>query len=326
MWPFKKKIILNDERVMALLAEIKDPVLGRNLVESQRVGDILIRADQSLFVSLVIPPRMATLFEPVRDQVQKFLHQKLSLSKVDVVLVSQRSVESDEKKSIPGVKNIIAVASGKGGVGKSTVAALIAYGFKNQGFKVGILDADIYGPSQPQLLSLSGKVEADSNGLMLPHEKEGLKCHSIGFMVNPDQAVVWRGAMIQKALLQLLFQTNWGELDYLIIDLPPGTGDIQLTLSQKVKVSGAVIVSTSHKLAQLDAEKAISMFQRVDIPIMGLIENMSYYMCKKCGDKTHLFEDSSLGILAEKYGLPILAEIPLDPILRENLEKGIRFS
>ncbi|NKC18429.1 iron-sulfur cluster carrier protein ApbC [Pseudoalteromonas sp. S4498] len=221
------------------------------------------------------------------------------------------------------IKHIILVASGKGGVGKSTTAINLAYALRAQGAKVGVLDADIYGPSLPSLLALEDeKPQAKDDKTLLPIEKSGIKAMSIGFLVPAEDATVWRGPMASQALTQLLNETDWGELDYLIVDMPPGTGDIQLTMTQKVPASGAVIVTTPQTLALADAQKGIAMFEKVQLPILGLVENMSYFNCAQCGSRNHIFGHSGGTTLASRYGVPLLAEVPLNDQIRTATEQG----
>jgi ATP-binding protein involved in chromosome partitioning len=226
-------------------------------------------------------------------------------------------------KPIPGVANVIAVASGKGGVGKSTVAVNTALALALEGAAVGILDADIYGPSQPRMLGLSGRRPESRDGKTLePLEAHGVKAMSIGFLVDERQPMAWRGPMVTSALNQLLTQTNWGELDYLVVDMPPGTGDIQLTLAQRVPVSGAVIVTTPQEIALADARKGLEMFQKVNVPILGVVENMSVHVCSHCGHRESIFGEHGGELLAKAYGVPLLGSLPLDRRIREETDEG----
>jgi ATP-binding protein involved in chromosome partitioning len=226
-------------------------------------------------------------------------------------------------KPIPGVANLIAVASGKGGVGKSTVAVNIALALSQEGARVGILDADIYGPSQPRMLGLMGKRPQSLDGKSLePLEAHGIKAMSIGFLVDESQPMAWRGPMVTSALNQLLTQTNWGDLDYLIIDMPPGTGDIQLTLAQRVPVSGAVIVTTPQDIALADARKGLEMFQKVNVPVLGIVENMSIHVCSNCGHEERIFGEHGGEKLSSAYDLPLLGALPLDKRIREETDNG----
>jgi len=226
-------------------------------------------------------------------------------------------------KPLPGVHNLIAVASGKGGVGKSTVAVNFALALKAEGAKVGVLDADIYGPSQPRMLGLVGRRPETRDGKLLePLVAHGLEAMSIGFLVDEQQPMAWRGPMVTSALNQLLTQTRWGDLDYLIVDMPPGTGDIQLTLAQRVPVSGAVIVTTPQDIALADARKGLEMFQKVHVPVLGVVENMSLHICSRCGHEEHIFGEHGGRNLSAQYGVPLLGSLPLDRRIREETDQG----
>ena len=226
-------------------------------------------------------------------------------------------------KPLPGANNLIAVASGKGGVGKSTVAVNFALALAAEGAKVGLLDADIYGPSQPRMLGLTGRRPETRDGKLLePLVAHGLEAMSIGFLVDEQQPMAWRGPMVTSALNQLLTQTRWGNLDYLIVDMPPGTGDIQLTLSQSVPLSGAVIVTTPQDIALADARKGLEMFQKVHVPVLGVVENMSLHICSRCGHEEHIFGEHGGQSLAEQYGVPLLGSLPLDRRIREETDQG----
>jgi ATP-binding protein involved in chromosome partitioning len=223
---------------------------------------------------------------------------------------------------LPGVKNLIAVASGKGGVGKSTTAVNLALALAAEGARVGILDADIYGPSLPMMLGISGRPESSDGKSMDPLENHGLQVMSIGFLIDPDDAMIWRGPMATQALEQLLRQTNWKDLDYLIVDMPPGTGDIQLTLSQRVPITGAVIVTTPQDIALLDAKKGLKMFEKVSVPILGVVENMAVYCCPNCGHTAHIFGADGGKKMAEQYGVDYLGALPLTLSIREQADAG----
>jgi ATP-binding protein involved in chromosome partitioning len=226
-------------------------------------------------------------------------------------------------KPLPGVQNIIAVASGKGGVGKSTVAVNFALALAAEGARVGLLDADIYGPSQPRMLGLMGRRPETRDGKLLePLVAHGIEAMSIGFLVDEQQPMAWRGPMVTSALNQLLTQTRWGDLDYLVVDMPPGTGDIQLTLAQRVPVSGAVIVTTPQDIALADARKGLEMFQKVHVPVLGVVENMSLHICSRCGHEEHIFGERGGRNLSEEYGVPLLGSLPLDRRIREETDAG----
>ncbi len=225
-------------------------------------------------------------------------------------------------KPIDNVKNIIAVASGKGGVGKSTTAVNLALALSAEGARVGILDADIYGPSQPRMLGISGRPESKDGNSLEPMNSYHLQAMSIGFLIDEETPMIWRGPMVTQALEQLLNDTNWADLDYLVIDLPPGTGDTQLTLAQKVPVSGAVIVTTPQDIALLDARKGLKMFQKVEVPVLGIVENMSIHICSKCGHEEHIFGSGGGQSMAEQYGVDLLGSLPLDIHIREETDSG----
>jgi ATP-binding protein involved in chromosome partitioning len=227
-----------------------------------------------------------------------------------------------EKPLVPGVRSIVAVASGKGGVGKSTTAVNLALGLKSLGLAVGLLDADIYGPSQPRMLGISGRPGSPDGKTLSPMENYGVKCMSMGFLVPEDTPTIWRGPMVMSALQQMLRDVAWGELDILVVDLPPGTGDAQLTMSQQVPLTGAVIVSTPQDIALLDARKGLNMFRRVDVPVMGIIENMSYFICPHCQGRSDIFSHGGARAEAEKLGVEFLGEIPLDIEIRETSDGG----
>ena len=225
-------------------------------------------------------------------------------------------------KVMPNVKNIIAVASGKGGVGKSTVAVNLALALAAEGARVGVLDADIYGPSQPTMLGISGRPETVDGHTIEPMANHGVQMSSIGLMIDADEPMVWRGPMVTQALQQLLGQTNWKDLDYLVVDMPPGTGDIQLTLAQQVPVTGAVIVTTPQDIALMDAKKGLKMFEKVSIPILGIVENMAVHVCSKCGHAEHIFGADGGRRMAEEYGVEYLGSLPLDIRIREQADSG----
>src|SRR2546430_1714331 len=225
-------------------------------------------------------------------------------------------------KLVPGVKNIVAVASGKGGVGKSTTAANLGLALAAEGATVGVLDADIYGPSQPMMLGIAGRPESKDGKTLEPLEAYGVQAMSIGFLIDVDTPMVWRGPMVTQALEQLLKDTNWREIDFLVVDLPPGTGDIQLTLSQKVPVTGAVIVTTPQDIALIDARKGLKMFEKVGVPIVGIVENMSIHVCTNCGHAEHIFGEGGAEKMCREYNVPFLGALPLDIKIREQVDSG----
>ncbi|MED7788828.1 Mrp/NBP35 family ATP-binding protein [Francisella sp. 19X1-34] len=233
----------------------------------------------------------------------------------------KRKVQKGQKL-LPNIKNIILVASGKGGVGKSTVTANLAVSFAKMGAKVGVLDADIYGPSQPTLFDLKQNPETTDKKKIIPLERYGVKMISIGNLIDSESAVIWRGPIVSRALMQLLNDTNWGEIDYLFLDLPPGTGDIQLTISKNMPVAGAVVVTTPQDLSLIDARRAVAMFEKVDIKTLGVIENMSYYICPKCGNSDHIFGEDGAHLLCGKNNIEFLGNLPLHKDIRENADHG----
>ena len=239
----------------------------------------------------------------------------------DKKAVSARQVQAELTPN-PRVRNVIAVGSGKGGVGKSTTAVNLALALRAEGARVGILDADVYGPSIPAMLGLSGKPESPDNKSIEPMRAFGVEAMSIGFLVDADMPMIWRGPMATSALTQLFNDTRWGNLDYLLVDLPPGTGDIQLTLAQKIPVAGAVIVTTPQDIATLDAKKALKMFQKVEVAVLGIIENMAVHVCSKCGHEEHLFGEGGGQRMAAQYGVPLLGSLPLDISIREQGDAG----
>ena len=227
-----------------------------------------------------------------------------------------------QRGAVPGVGAIIAVASGKGGVGKSTVAANLALALKANGLRVGVLDADIYGPSMPRMLGISGRPSSPDGKRLTPMENYGLRCMSMGFLVPEDKPMIWRGPMVMSALQQMLREVNWGDLDIMVVDMPPGTGDAQLTMAQQVPLAGAVIVSTPQDIALLDARKGLNMFRQVEVPVLGIIENMSYFLCPHCGGRSEIFSHGGARIEAERLNTEFLGEVPLDLQIRETSDDG----
>lgn len=311
------------EDVKTALSKVVDPNTGKDLISSKSAKNIQVNnADVTLDVELGYPAKsqIATLHEMVVAAIQGIPGAGKVNANVHSKIIShavQRGI-----KLMSNVKNIIAVASGKGGVGKSTTATNLALALAAEGARVGILDADIYGPSQPMLMGISGRPESLDGKTMEPLENYGVQVSSIGFMIDPDQPMVWRGPMVTQALQQLLEQTNWRDLDYLIVDMPPGTGDIQLTLSQKVPVTGAVIVTTPQDIALLDARKGLKMFEKVDIPILGIVENMSTHICSNCGHAEPIFGAGGGEKMCAEYGVPFLGALPLTMSIREQADSG----
>src|SRR6202521_1178182 len=312
-----------EKDVLDALSELIDPVTGRNFVESRSAKNVKVEGERvSLDVVLGYPAR--GVIESVRRQVAERLGRLPGIAHASVNVVSRVVSHSVQRgvKLVPGIKNIIAVASGKGGVGKSTTAVNLALALAAEGASVGMLDADIYGPSLPMMLGISGRPESPDNQSMNPLIGHGIQANSIGFLIEQDNPMVWRGPMVTSALEQLLRQTNWKDLDYLVVDMPPGTGDIQLTLSQKVPVTGAVIVTTPQDIALLDAKKGLKMFEKVGIPILGIVENMSTHICSNCGHEQHILGAGGGERMSKEYGVPVLGHLPLDIAVREKTDAG----
>jgi len=319
--------LIADAAVLNAITGLVDPDTGHAYAAKQ-VKDLRIQAGAdggqlSLTLELGYPARSQLLIRAA--QVQAALLALTGVAQADVQVRSAVVAHAVQRgvALLPGVKNIIAVASGKGGVGKSTTAVNLALALAAEGAQVGILDADIYGPSQPTMLGLAGaKPQSEDGKTMEPMIGHGLQVMSIGFLVDEDQAMVWRGPMATQALEQLLRQTNWNDLDYLIVDMPPGTGDIQLTLSQRVPVTGAVIVTTPQDIALLDAKKGLKMFEKVQVPILGLVENMAVYCCPNCGHTEHIFGAEGGQKMAAQYGIDYLGGLPLKLSIREQTDAG----
>ena len=306
----------------AALAGVVDPNTGTDLVSGRTVRDLRIEGNNvQLRVELGYPA--ASQREGIRTRVVAAL-QAAGAGTVNAEVTSKIVAHTVQRglKVMPNVRNIIAVASGKGGVGKSTVAANLALALAAEGARVGMLDADIYGPSQPTMLGIVGQPSSADGKTFDPLVGHGIQASSIGFLVDPDQPMVWRGPMVTSALQQLLTLTNWNDLDYLVIDMPPGTGDIQLTLSQQVPVTGAVIVTTPQDIALLDAAKGLRMFEKVGVPILGLIENMATHICSKCGHEEHIFGSGGADKMAQRFGVTVLGSLPLDIRIREHADGG----
>jgi ATP-binding protein involved in chromosome partitioning len=311
------------EAVKAALGTVIDPNTGKDLQSSRCIKNLEITDDVVTFdVELGYPAK--SQFEMIRTLATDAVKAIDGVSSVSVSVASRIVAHSAQRglKLKSTVKNIIAVASGKGGVGKSTTAVNLALALSSEGAQVGILDADIYGPSLPMMMGITGRPETTDGKTMEPMENHGLQVSSIGFMINPDEPMVWRGPMVTQALQQLLDQTNWRDLDYLIVDMPPGTGDIQLTLSQKVPVTGAVIVTTPQDIALLDARKGLKMFEKVGIPILGVVENMSTHICSNCGHAESIFGAGGGQTMCDEYGVEFLGGLPLTMSIREQTDSG----
>src|SRR5512140_127539 len=314
---------LSESDVTACLKSVVDPNTGKDFVSAKAVKRVVVDGDRiGVDIELAYPAR--SQHDAIRKRVQDAVAALPGAGRV-TVNVTQRIVSHSVQRGVqlmPGVKNIIAVASGKGGVGKSTTAANLALALAAEGATVGILDADIYGPSQPTMLGIAGRPESKDGKTLEPLEAYGLQAMSIGFLIDVDTPMVWRGPMVTQALEQLLKDTNWRDLDYLIVDMPPGTGDIQLTLSQKVPVTGAVIVTTPQDIALMDARKGLKMFEKVGVPIVGIVENMSIHVCSKCGHAEHIFGAGGGEKMCADYNVPFLGGLPLDIRIREQADSG----
>jgi ATP-binding protein involved in chromosome partitioning len=311
------------EDVKAALSKIVDPNTTKDFVSGKAVKNLKVEGNAvSLDIELGYPA--LSQLESIRASVAGPLQALPGVGSVAVNVYSKIISHTVQRglKLMPNVKNIIAVASGKGGVGKSTTAVNLALALAAEGASVGILDADIYGPSQPMMLGVSGRPVTKDGKTMEPMENHGLQVSSIGFMIDPDEPMVWRGPMVTQALQQLLEQTNWRELDYLIVDMPPGTGDIQLTLSQKVPVTGAVIVTTPQDIALLDARKGLKMFEKVGIPILGIVENMSTHICSNCGHAEEIFGSGGGAKMCKDFNVEFLGALPLTMAIREQTDSG----
>ncbi|MCB2262418.1 MAG: iron-sulfur cluster carrier protein ApbC [Candidatus Thiosymbion ectosymbiont of Robbea hypermnestra] len=311
------------EQVESAIKGYQEPHLEQDLVSAGCVKDIGIAGDR-VEVRVVLGFPAKTVAQTIAAAVETAVTGLDGVAEAKVEVTWSVAAHSVQKalKPIDNVKNIVAVASGKGGVGKSTTAVNLALALSAEGAKVGILDADIYGPSQPRMLGITGQPESNDGNTLEPMNSYHLQAMSIGFLIDEETPMIWRGPMVTQALEQLLNDTNWSELDYLVIDLPPGTGDTQLTLAQKVPVSGAIIVTTPQDIALLDARKGLKMFQKVEVPVLGIVENMSIHICSRCGHEEHIFGEGGGQTMAEQYGVRLLGALPLDIAIRQETDGG----
>lgn len=314
---------VTEQGLLAALSSVLDPHTGKDFVSTRALRNVQISGGDVAFdVELGYPAK--SLVPELRRSLVAAAKGVAGVSNVSVNITTKVIAHAVQRgvQLLPQVKNIIAVASGKGGVGKSTTAANLALALAAEGARVGVLDADIYGPSQPMMLGINRRPESLDGKNMEPLENYGVQVMSIGFLVDQDEAMIWRGPMATQALEQLLRQTNWKDLDYLIVDMPPGTGDIQLTLSQRVPMTGAVIVTTPQDIALLDAKKGITMFQKVGVPILGIVENMAAHVCSNCGHVEHIFGADGGRKMAQEYGMDYLGALPLDMQIRLQADSG----
>jgi ATP-binding protein involved in chromosome partitioning len=325
--------VISEKEVLAALRHVVDRERGGDIVSLGMISGVQLREGHVAFAIEVERTRAAAL-EPLRRQAEKAVEALPGVLSVSAVLTAEkprgeappraapRGAPAQGKPLAPGVKAIVAVASGKGGVGKSTTAVNLALALMQLGLKIGILDADIYGPSLPRMLGISGKPVSADGKMLEPKIAHGVKCMSMGFLVPEDTPMIWRGPMVMSALQQMLRDVNWGELDIMVVDLPPGTGDAQLTMAQQVPLAGAIIVSTPQDIALLDARKGLNMFRKVDVPVLGFIENMSYFVCPHCGERSEIFSHGGARKEAQALGVDFLGEVPLDIAIRETSDAG----
>jgi ATP-binding protein involved in chromosome partitioning len=336
------------EQVLAALGQVAAPN-GGSLTEARVLSDIVV-SDGKVFFSISVGAADVKAWEPVRKRAEDAVKAVSGVASALVALTAERTGGSAAPRpaaaaapqrpaphahahpahpadktqpGIPGVEAVIAVASGKGGVGKSTTAVNLALGLRDQGLKVGMLDADIYGPSLPKLLAIREKPQTIGGNRLKPIERYGLTVMSIGFLIDEDTPMIWRGPMVMSAITQMLREVEWGKLDVLVVDMPPGTGDAQLTMAQQVPLKGAVIVSTPQDLALIDARRGVAMFNRVNVPVLGVVENMSYFLCPECGTRSDIFGHGGARHEAERLGVPFLGEVPLHMTIREKSDAGL---
>ncbi len=326
------------EQVVESLAAIRAPD-GTPLHQTGTLSDIVV-SEGKVFFSITVDSAAVKAWEPIRELAERAVKAVPGVVSVMIALTAERTAgnspvgrtspaaaaratRADGASGVPGVQSIIAVASGKGGVGKSTTAINLALALRDLGLKVGVLDADIYGPSLPKLLAIKERPETIGGTRLKPISRYGLNVMSIGFLIDEETPMIWRGPMVMSALTQMLREVEWGSLDVMVVDMPPGTGDAQLTMAQQVPLAGAVIVSTPQDLALIDARRGIAMFQRVNVPVLGIVENMSYFLCPECGARSDIFGHGGARHEAERLGVPFLGEVPLDMAIRETSDSGL---
>jgi ATP-binding protein involved in chromosome partitioning len=316
-------MVVTEQQVQDALRSLIDPNTRKDYVSTKSARNIKVDGDRVSAEILLGYPAKSQV-EPIREQVTKAIKSLPGVGGVSVNVQMKIIPHAVQRgvKLVPGIKNIIAVASGKGGVGKSTTAVNLALALAAEGASVGMLDADIYGPSQPIMLGVRGRPESRDGKSLEPMEGHGIQAMSIGFLIDPDTPMVWRGPMVTQALEQLLNETKWREIDYLVVDLPPGTGDIQLTLAQRVPVTGAIIVTTPQDIALIDARKGLKMFEKVGVPILGIVENMSTHICSKCGHEEHIFGAGGGERMGKDCDVELLGALPLDIAIREQADSG----
>ncbi len=348
---------ITEQQILDALGSVIEPALRKDIVTLGMISGVIVK-DGNVGFAIEVDPSKGAQMEPLRKAAEAKVHELPGVVSVTAVLTAERTASAtpgrgaqgpgtqgpgapgpgaqgagapagrgpqqsaEARPLVPGVGSIVAVASGKGGVGKSTTAANLALALATLGLKIGVLDADVYGPSQPRMLGISGRPSAPDGKTLKPLENYDIKCMSMGFLIAEDTPMIWRGPMVSSALQQMLREVDWGTLDVLIVDMPPGTGDAQLTMSQQVPLAGAIIVSTPQDIALLDARKGLNMFRKVDVPVLGLIENMSRFICPSCGHESHIFSHGGARREAERMGVEFLGELPLDITIRETSDSG----
>ena len=334
---------VSEQQILDSLKQVIDPDSGKDIVSAGMIKGLQTK-DGHVAFAIEVDPDKGTGLEPLRKKAEEVVHDLGGVISATVVLTADRPAKGPGQGQLspggkppldhggapggptpallPGVASIVAVASGKGGVGKSTTAVNLALGLAAGGHKTGLLDADIYGPSMPRMMGITGQPSSSDGTTLDAMENYGVKVMSMGFLVEEDTPMIWRGPMVQSALEQMMRDVSWGELDIMVVDMPPGTGDIQLTLAQKVPLTGAVIISTPQDIALMDARKGLNMFRKVGVPVLGLIENMSYFTCPKCGERSEIFSHGGAKVEADRLGIDFLGEIPLDIIIRETSDGG----